>query len=359
MAGPHRLRQTSTASWQTGRSWPVRIDKNLGLPPLMVFGPFAVVAALHLVPQLLSGLSLQYVLFHTSSGGIQLGIAIALALLCLATRRRGQLTLDTAGVDVQIGAKGWFYDWADIEHLDEVKGGVKISLHGRTAEQNQYNIINARFTGDAGELRQLLSEGQTRFAPGRRSSGRTVAPGDDLRRARLQGGSLALAIVAAPMVLVLVPVAIWAARDCAKTLDLQTHGMRTEATVTRIYTDGCGRSSCSIYAQFNFLADGRTFDGHGYLASDRNPDDPDLIYVKTRGTVPVAYDVRRPVVVDLNFRDWVFRRNAYALMWQMIGLIGVIMGGITLLMSLAVLPTLLRALRTPRGGREPGEPAKR
>ena len=295
-------------------------------------------------------LSLTYILFHTSSGAIQIGLAIGFGLLCLLTRRRGQLILDAGGVDVQTGAKHWVYDWADVEHLDEVKGGVKVSLFGRTAEQNQYNVISARFLGSAGELRQLLSEGQARYANGRRSDGRTVAPGDDLRRARLTGASLALAVVAAPMVLVLVPTVIWAARDCAKTLDLQKYGIRTEATVTRIYTDGCGRSGCSLDAQFSFVANGRTVSGHGYLASDRNLDDADLIYAKTRGTVPVAYDVRRPAVVGLNFRDWVFRKNAYGLMWQLVGIIGAITGSITLLMSLAVLPTFFRALRTPNEG---------
>jgi hypothetical protein len=341
--------RTPPASRSDARSWPVRIDKQLGVPPLMLFGPYLLLAAISLLPPLLSGLSVTYVLFQTSTGLIQLGMGAGLALLCLATRRRGELTLDADGVDVQAGAQRSFYAWADIEHLDELKGGVKVSLHGRTAEQNQYNIINARFMPSAGALRQLLSDGQAHYARERRSSRRTVAPGDDLRQASLRGAALALGVIAAPMLLVVGPTATWAVLDCMKTLDLQKFGVRTEATVTRIYTDGCGRRSCSIDAQFTFPVAGQTFSGHGYLASDRDPTDPDLVYAKRHGSVPIAYDARRPRVVGLNFGDRIFHEDAVHGMWSLIGIVGAITGSLTLCLSLCILPSLLRAFRRPPG----------
>jgi hypothetical protein len=329
---------------------PVHIEKQLGVPPAMLLGPFAVVGGLQLFPLILSGLPLKDVLLHTSAS-VTLGLLAAfLALVWLVTRTRGELNADSQGINVKIRNKHYFYNWADIEHIDEVKNGVKISLKGRSADQNQYNIVSARFASSPGELCQLLAGAQMHYGGGPRIGLMTIAPGDNLRRARIRSAIYALVIFTAPMLAIFCVVLIWQASDCLKSLDLQKRGQRTDAMVTRIYTDGCGRSGCSIDAEFSYVSarDGLRHTGRGYLASDRNRDDPDLAYARSYGKVPVVYDPARPRVVQMNFNDRVFRNDPVRVLVTMMAIIGAIFGFVIIILASALLPTLVRALRTPK-----------
>ena len=90
---------------------------------------------------------------------------------------------------------------------------------------------------------------------------------------------------------------------------IEQHGHRAAADVVRIYTDGCGRSSCSIKVEYRYApAPAATpLIGYGYLASDRHPDDPRLLQARATGHVPIAYDVAAPARSALNFDDSVFK----------------------------------------------------
>jgi len=333
-----------------GPDGPIHIEKQLGVPLAALLVPFAIAAALQLFPLVLSGLPLKDALLHTSTAVILGLTAIFLAFIYAATRSSGELNVDSTGIDVHIGRKRYFYNWTDIEHFDEVKNGVNISLIGRSIEQNQYNTVPARFAGSPGELRQLLSSAQSRLGKRPRSGPTSIAPGDNLRRARIRSSIYTLLIVTTPMLAIFTAVLIWQASDCLKALDLQKRGQRTEATVIRIYTAGCGRSGCRLDAEFSYISakDGLRYIGRDYLANDRHPDDSDLAYARSYGAVPIVYDPARPHVVELNFNDRVFRNHPTKVFLSIIELVGGICGFITVVLASSLLPAVVEAFRTPK-----------
>jgi len=335
---------------QGSAAGPINVKKQLGVPLAALLVPFAIAAAVQLFPLVVSGLPLTDALLHTSTAVILGLLALLLASIYATTRSSGVLNVDRAGIDVRIGKKHYFYNWTDIEHFDEVKNGVNISLIGRSIEQNQYNTVPARFAGSPGELRQLLSSAQSRLGKGPRSGPTSIAPGDNLRRARIHSSLSTLLLVTTPMLAIFTAVLIWQASDCLKALDLQKRGQRTEATVIRIYTAGCGRSGCSLDAEFSYISakDGLRYIGRGYLANDRHPDDSDLAYARSYGTAPVVYDPARPHVVELNFNDRVFRNHPTKVFLSIIELVGGICGFITVVLASSLLPAVVEAFRTPK-----------
>jgi hypothetical protein len=334
---------------QGSAAGPVNVKKQLGVPLAALLVPFAIAAAVQLFPLVVSGLPLTDALLHTSTAVILGLLALLLASIYATTRSSGVLNVDSAGIDVRIGKKHYFYNWIDIEHFDQVKSGVRISLRGRSVEQNQYNIVPARFAGSPGELRQLLSSAQVRLGAGPPKGPATIAPGDNLRRARIRSSLYTLMLVTAPLLAIFTAVLIWQASDCLKALDLQKRGQRTQAAVTRIYTSGCGRSGCMLDAEFSYVSvkDGRRYIGRGYLANARHHDDANLAYVRSYGAAPIVYDPARPHVVELNFNDQVFRKDPTKVFLSMIGLVGGICGFLTMVFAASLLPVIVQAFRTP------------
>lgn len=109
---------------------------------------------------------------------------------------------------------------------------------------------------------------------------------------------------------------------------IQQHGGRAEADVVRIYTDGCGRSSCSIDVEYRYalptppLATPVQVTGYGYLTSDRHPDDARLVHARDSGHVPIAYDTRNPQVSAINFDDGVFKDDHLVKIMRLLKLFG-------------------------------------
>ena len=336
------------------RTWPVQIDKQIGASPLIVLWAPAIGAVFLMGPSLAAGLSLPDVLLHTSSGVILGGVLLFLAALVFTTRKRGRLTIDASGIDVWTGKIHAFYAWADITGLDVVKAGVQVALKGRTTEQNQYNLIAASFVGNAAKLRALLTEARAHFGEGSGQAGRSISPGDDLRSARLRACKLIAAIVIPIPVVLFGCIFVWQLSDYLKTVDLQKYGRRGEGAVVRIFTADCGKSGCSLDVQFRYAPEGaaQPLVGIERIASDRDSDDPDLVYAKTHGVVPIVYDARKPGVVALNFRERVYR-NASRTFAMMMGVMSVIMGIVLIPMLILVGWYYARAVRTP-----PSSPAQ-
>jgi hypothetical protein len=332
----------------SGQKWPVHITRPRGTNPLPILGGLAIGAVVVILPGVMSGQSVGYMLLHVN--GFLLAMLAAMTIFFLATwlasRRSGELDVDATGVTVRTGPRSWFYDWADVEQIDQVKGAVRISLRGRSKEENAYNLVSARFVGSESKLRALISDGLARFGPDRPRPGKSQAPGDDLRRATLRSVGSLLGVFGLIFGGLFVIMTGWATTDALKTLDLQKYGSRTEASVVRIYTSACGRGSCSRNVEYVFTPrqDGKSYRGDNYIASSRSKTDPDLLYAETRRTVPIAYDVRNPSVSSLNFGDRVFLRKPF----QNLSTFASVMFGIMLLvftiLILCMIPSLIKAL---------------
>jgi hypothetical protein len=326
-------------------AWPVHIDKQLGVSPIgMVFIP-GYLLLFQVAPKLASGLSIVEVLTHTITGVLFLGLTLFFGAIVLFTRKRGRLTIDASGIDVWAGKDHAFYAWSDIMGLDVVRAGVQVSLKGRSNEQNLYNIVSSRFAKD---LRRLLNDAREHFAANASQSGRSIAPGDDLRAARMKAARLIAAIMIPLPVAIVGGFAVWQVSTMMKDADLQKHGRRAEATVVKIFTADCGRHSCSLDARFSYTPAGasQALTGIERIASDDEPGDPDLAYAKAHGTVPIVYDVRNPKIVELNFRDSVFQDHSKfsSMMFGLLALMALIIAG----PFLGIVGWLyVRALRTP------------
>jgi hypothetical protein len=337
----------STGSTAPG-AWPIKIEKKVGFKPLNALLVLAVVGVFTIGPSLASGIGLLDVLTHTTSGVIFIGVVLFMGFLAAVGQRRGSLTIDSSGIDVWYGKTHSFYAWGDIVGLDVVRAGVQVSLKGRSNDQNQYNLIVAGFAKNATDLRRLLNEGREKYGQDG-PSGRSIAVGDDLRAARMKTLRLMAAALIGLPVLFLIGFLVWQASDAMKIADLQKYGRRADAAVLKVFTADCGRHGCSTDVQFRYTPNGsnRVFTGIQYLASDRDSDDPDLVYARSHNTVPIVYDSRNPSSVALNFDDRVFGNHSGRFMTML-----AVMGGVTLIFmvifGIVLAPMAIRALRTPQ-----------
>ena len=87
----------------------------------------------------------------------------------------------------------------------------------------------------------------------------------------------------------------------------------------------------------------KAYRGYEYITSGDRPNDPDLIYAKTYGTVPIVYDAKNPTVSGLNFRNRVFEKNPVRLMFQLIGIFAVIEALVMAFFLAALTPAILKA----------------
>jgi hypothetical protein len=264
----------------------------------------------------------------------------------LASRRAGELDVDATGVTVQSGAKHFFYDWADVEKIDKTKGGVRLTLHGRSSDQNAYNVISARFVGNTSDLHSLLLDGLARFGPGRSGGGESRAPGDNLQAAKRSSLATTFGVIGAIFGGVFLLIVAFAVSGCVKTLSLQKHGRATEADVVRIYTTTCGKTGCSENVEYAYKSDsdGQVYHGYSYIANNRNRYDPDLQYAQTRHTVPVVYNIERPETSSLNFHNRIFKQDAVKVAFTFIGVIGAIEASVMAIFAALLLPALMRGV---------------
>jgi len=122
-----------------------------------------------------------------------------------------------------------------------------------------------------------------------------------------------------------------------KLLGIQQYGQRTQANVELIYQQRCRHSHCNMRVRYSYspkttsIKAGRRFVNDDYLGTD-SPRDPHLVYAATTGTIPIAYDKRRPNISSINFDDSVFtgamvRQNAESIeyLWIHLGYIAIFM----------------------------------
>lgn len=356
--GHRQSRAPAAAAAEAGSSpsrLPIRIETQIGAKPGPMFGGLALVLGLNLLPLLLAPGKMAEMLLHGSTGVVDLGMTLLVVAIYLLGRNRGELEIDDHGVRIASRQGRWFYDWADIERVAEAPSGVKLLLKGRSDDQNAYNLIPSRFGLTPTQLYSAITEGVERYGGGRPSpSGRTVSPADDLRRARMRTVRQVLVFFGAIFGGLFAALVVWQALECLKALDLQKHGRATEASVVRIYTAGCGRSGCNLNVEYSFTPEpapgtaAKAYRGYKYIASDDHRDDPDLVYAKTNGTVPIVYDTNNPAVSDLNFNNRVFAKNPILLMLMIVGVLAGSEGVVLALILAGLTPTLLKALKTPR-----------
>ena len=288
--------------------------------------------------------ALDDVLFHSSSIIFVLGALILAPVIYLLGRNPGELEISAQGVGVATKKSGrWFYSWGDIDRVVETPKGVRLLLKDHSEEQDFYNLISSNFGLKPSELSSVISDGINRFgAAGRHSSIKTVSPGDDLPATRIRSVKQTLWLLGIVFGGIFAATASWQVWDCMKGLDLQKNGRSTQARVIRTYTSSCGKHGCSINVEYAFTPEpvpGSTsieYHGYEFIADSRRPNDPDLVYAKTYQMVPIVYDVNKPTVSGLNFRNRVFEKNPVSVMFQILG----ILGGIEALVLAVILATL-------------------
>jgi hypothetical protein len=342
----------ANTSASSSTALPMRIEKDLGIGPLALFGGvlwFIFLTALPLLFQKQDALG--DVLFHSSSIIFVLGALILAPVVYLLSRNPGELEISVQGVGVATKKSGcWFYNWGDIDRVVETPKGVRLLLKGHSEEQDSYNLISSGFGLKPSELSSIISDGINRFgASGWHSSIKTVSPADDLPATRARSVKQTLWLLGIVFGGIFAATAIWQVWDCMKGLDLQKNGRSAQARVIRTYTSSCRKHGCSINVEYAFTPEPapgspRTeYRGYEYIADSRRPNDPDLSYAKTYGTVPIVYDVNRPSVSGLNFRNRVFEKNPVSLMFEILGILGGIEGFVLAGILAALVPTLWKA----------------
>ena len=329
---------------------PISIATNIGPKASSLFVTVLGAIILTTLPLLLDKGALTDVLFHSSSAIIDLGLLVLAPVFYLLSRNPGELEISAQGVRIATKKSGsWFYNWGDIESVAETPQGVRLLLKGRSDEQNLYNLIPSGFGLKPPELSSIVTDGIKRFgATGWQSSTKTVSPGDDLQGTRIRSVKQTLWVFGLIFGGLFVVIVVWQVLDCLKGLDLQKNGRSTEARVIRTYTAGCGKRSCSINVEYAFTPEPAPGDprieyrGYEHIADSRRPNDPDLRYARTNGTVPIVYDVNRPATSGLNFRNRVFANNPVTTMFDVIGIIGGIEALILAIFLAGLLPTILK-----------------
>jgi hypothetical protein len=330
---------------------PIKIERDIGIKASTLFGAVLWAIFVTTLPLLLDKGALADVLFHSSSAIIDLGLLVLAPVFYLLSRNPGELEISSQGVGVATKKSGrWFYNWGDIESVVETPKGVRLLLKGRSDAQNLYNLIPSGFGLKPPELSSIITEGISRYgAAGSHSSIKTVSPGDDLQVTRIRSIKQTVSVFGFIFGGLFAAMVIWQALECMKTLDLQKNGRSTEARVIRTYTAGCGKRSCSINVEYAFTPEPAPGDprieyrGYEYIADSRRPNDPDLGYARTNGTVPIVYDVNRPATSGLNFRNRVFAKNPVSSMFDFLGIFGGIEALIMALFLASLLPTILKA----------------
>lgn len=313
---------------QNPASLPVHVKKNLGVDGRMSLTMFAVVLLMTGGPLLASRPSSIQMLASSTNAWVLLLMLVLVSAATVFGRATGQLDIDSGGVRVAFRRDRYLYAWRDIADVVPVSGGVRVELRGRTEAQNSLNVISKRFGIAPERLAAVLREGVSRWGESGVAEP-SKAPGDSPADPSAKAIRLICLVVAGGMALIFAGIVVWQVSEYFKTVRLQKVGERAQAAVVRIYQDGCSRSGCSINVQYRFQFGGKPYDGFAYLTSDSNLDDPDYQYAEREHVVPIAFDPADPTRSDLNFSDWVFRKDPLKMLATMVGLIGGIMVVVT------------------------------
>jgi hypothetical protein len=315
-------------------SFPFSASKNIGLPLPTALGCSLLGIAFTAFPALTQRLSGPELLHSAILPALIMpGI---MAILYFSARTPAKLDVSSAGILVCMRGREWFYNWADIDSVSERKAGVQLALMGRSDAQNAYNIISSRFGLSQSDLSSLITAGIHRFggAPFSRLTP-TVAPGDDLnaaqKRSFLQITRNFSLLFGALFLLFAVQIGWQSIHD----IELQKVGQRTVARVISIYTGTCGKRGCNTDVEYAFTAPSpsgaREYHGYKTLSFNGRTSDPNLIYAKENGSVPIAYDPGDPTNSALNFDDRVFRVSPMSNSLTVLGIFAGVFGGVMVL----------------------------
>jgi hypothetical protein len=341
----------TSADGASPASLPIRIQKDIGISVSTLFYAGLVTIGFSAWPALFDrGASLD-ILFHSGSTYITLGLLILLPVIYFLTRNPGELEISAQGIRVATAKSGnWFYAWSDIEDTDANTNGINLLLKGRSDEQNGFNLISAGFGIKPAELSAIIADGVKRFGA-HASSQKTLAPGDDLRAARMGSAKSVLRIYGFILGGAFLAIVVWQAWVYMKNTDLQRHGRAINASVVRIYESTCGKRGCSIDVEYAFTpepAPGNPqveYRGYAYIADSRSPNDPDLVYARTYRTVPIVYDVDKPTISSLNFGNRILARDPASAMRISLEFFLGILAVVAVIFLAAVAPTLWKARR--------------
>ncbi len=301
---------------------PLHIKKNIGVRPWAILPGIVIVLVLQLAPMIASKATLEDML-HGSTIYIVLGVLVFAALITYFVRIPSQLDIDQSGIQLISKKTHYILAWPDIAHATPIPGAVRVEIKGRPDEEGV--LISERFGVKSADLTALIREGMERWGASPSSgvalSPRTTLPPGGGKAASVAGLRRMLFFIGAGALAMILGVVVWQGADYFKTTQLRAHGVRTEGTVVRIYTSGCGKRSCSLDVEYAYSTpDGRRLRGFGYLTSDDDLQDPDYLYAKSHRTIPIVFDATHPETVETNFRDWVFRRDALGMMFTIIGI---------------------------------------
>jgi len=341
-------REISDDSATLATGLPIRIEKDVGIGASTFLWGGLILIAQSFWPILFDRAATVDILFH--SGGTIFGLAllVLLPVIYLLTRNPGELEITSQGIRVTTAKSGrWFYAWSDIEGAEATSKGTKLLLKGRSDEQNVYNFIPDGFGIESAELDSIITDGVKKF--GAKSSGqRTVAPGDDLSSALMRSAKTLLRFYGAMLGAALIALLVWQGWNCMRSLELQKNGRTINATVIRTYTSSCSKRGCSIGVEYAFTpepAPGRPrteYRGYQYIAGSRSLNDPDLVYARTYGIVPIIYDVRKPTTSILNFHNQI-ARDPVAFMFESLAIFGGILAIVAVLFLATLIPIVLQA----------------
>jgi hypothetical protein len=311
---------------------PLRIEKTLSVPPLIVIGLVLFVLAYCGLPILSTGGSLVDTLLHSQSTVITLVVLMLIVVMVMRARRHGVLNIDASGVDVTIGKNRSLYAWSDIDSVTPIKNALRLDLKGRSAAENRYNLITTRFGVTNDQLATVIREGIARWGGAPASNTGvigTVSPADRATTTTVWRSFRTLMLMPA---IVLAGVFIWMVSsqvsDYMRTVDLRKNGVSANASVVRFYRDLCSRNGCSMNVEYavapqaGAFGAGKTFVGHAFLAGHDYEDDPDYQHAKETHTVPVVYDRNDPSISDLNLYNHIFARDPLNTLLLMIGIMG-------------------------------------
>lgn len=320
---------------------PVHIRKNIGADARTLLGALGLVLLVQGLPLLASGRQLGETLLHSGTTWVLLLMAALVTAMLVVFRNVSTLDIDRDGVRVASKKTQYFYAWTDISQVVCLKTGVRLEVKGLSDAQNSYNVISSRFGIKPDDLATLIRDGVGRWglqtAPTRSCS---VTPGNDVKAASM--GALKRIVMVQGLIFgcVFVGLVVWQITSYNKAAELQRHGVKTEASVVRLYNDLCGRHGCDMSVEYEFQAgDGKTYHGYASLAGDDYRDDPDYQYAVRQRTVPVAFDSTDPNRSDLNFRNSVFSGNPLSLALTMIAVfvgIMIVVGGLLIGMTVYV-----------------------
>jgi len=322
---------------------PIHVKKNIGLSlwPLIVGA--AIVALSQLAPIVGGHLSFDAML-QGSAIYIVIGISAFCVFLYFFLRNPSQLTIDHAGVTLLSGKTRSIVAWPDIARVTPTNGQVRIEIKGRPEEEGV--LISDGFGLKANQLTTVIRDGVARWgaAPSGDAfaSPRSVSPEGGGKAAALAGMRRATLLMGFMALAMIIGMTIWQIADYAKSVQLEKHGVRTNAEVVRIYTADCSRDSCSLNVEYTYTTPSvKTLHGFGYLAREENSHDPDYLYAKSHRTIPIVFDANHPETSALNFNDRVFRPVSLVSRLEFIVMIlGLLLAGFG-----AVLVPLLIALR--------------